>query len=320
MGANQEIRIGRTEWADFSIGGDGQMSGVHFMLQTDSFACYILDLGSSNGTFVNGQPIAAKTTLTDGDQILAGATQFTVRTEGDSPSRASVPASERVAGGSVAALALAARAKGGLTYTAETCASGLTLCRGRIEQIQPQDLAALLGQVTPVYLIVDFKNLGVPPPEALESPDYLFDWFEPVVAAQVSPVVLAQADYLEWPSLVETGWGCDAVVCLFSEQDKAAVFEHLRRAVRVKPRGKGANGSIIGYCWPGVMAMLLSHDQSDFVGKLLSQIDAVLVELPDLPETWQLFGSSRITDVLDRLGFVQEPPEKADREDSENQE
>ena len=60
IGAGQEIRIGRTEWADFAVSGDGQMSDVHFMLKTDNVACYIQDVGSSNGTFVNGQPVVAK--------------------------------------------------------------------------------------------------------------------------------------------------------------------------------------------------------------------------------------------------------------------
>ena len=325
LGAGQEIRIGRTEWADFALSGDGQMSDVHFVLQTDNVACYIQDLGSSNGTHVNGQPLTAKTALTDGDEILAGETRFTVRTEGDTPSRASVPAVEPVAAGIVAvrsraALAQAAGEKGPLTYTVETCTSGLTLCRGLVEQIQPQDLATLLCQISPVYLIVDFKNLGAPPPEALESPDYLFDWFEPAVAAQVSPVVLGQADLLEWPSLVETGWGSDAVICLYSKQDKPTLLEHLRHVIRAKPKRGDISGGMVGYCWPGVMSMLLAHNTPEYIQHLLAGIDSVFVEMPDLPETWQLYGSSQITDVLDQLGFVHEPPEEADREDSENQE
>jgi hypothetical protein len=31
----------------------------------------------------------------------------------------------------------------------------------------------------------------------------------------------------------------------------------------------------------------------------------VLVELPDLPETWQLYGGDCLSGVLTRLGFVE---------------
>ena len=50
---------------------------------------------------------------------------------------------------------------------------------------------------------------------------------------------------------------------------------------------------------------LLSHYPSDAVRELLAGIDAVLLEFPDLPITWQLFGNGRITEMLDACGCVQ---------------
>jgi hypothetical protein len=52
-----------------------------------------------------------------------------------------------------------------------------------------------------------------------------------------------------------------------------------------------------------VLSSLLSHQTPSFVQQLLTGIDAVLVETPDLPETWQLFGTGQILELLDQLGF-----------------
>ena len=320
LGSGQGVKIGRTEWADFSVGEDGHMSGVHFALETDGPACYLIDLESSNGTFLNGQQVPADTkiTLGDGDEILAGQTRFVLHAEGeprrqppaesaDSPTIASAeptavsPASRIPAGAAV----VPPRPAGKLTYAAEKCASGLTLCRGSCDQIPPQDVATLLCQVYPVYLIVDFRNLGTPRPEEIEAVDYLFDWLPPEAADGASPVVLAQTDFLGWPDLVAQGWGADAVVCFYSSLDKPAMLDHLRQAIRAKPQRDDLSGGILGYCWPSVMSMLLAHSPRGLVDRLLSGTEAVLVELPDLPETWQLFGGNQIRGVLEKIGFTE---------------
>jgi len=317
LGAGQELRVGRTEWADFSVPEDGQMSGVHFALETDNTTCYIRDSGSSNGTFVNGRQITERVALSGGDEIRAGQTLFVVHAEGNAaPRTADTPAAARGPDLPQASPAAAPvpflQGEAKVTYTVEKCGSGLTLCRGNIEEISPQELATSLCRVYPVYLIVDFNNLGTPPPGELSSPDYLFDWLEPDAAAMVSPVVLGQTDLLGWPALVEQGWGKDAVICLFSKQDKPALLAHLRQVIRAKPKREDLSGGIVGYCWPSVMAMLLAHGTPEFVQKLLAGIDAVQVELPDLPDTWQLYGSSRLAGELDQLGFVHKSPPATD--------
>ena len=322
LGAGQALKVGRTEWADFTVSHDGHLSGVHFALETDNTNCYIEDLGSSNGTFLNDRPIGEKTALGDGDEIRAGETLFVVRTAGDLSGETVIPASEAAARGVARAPAPAAAPapKGRIkaAYTVETCNSGLTLCRGSIDEIQPAQLAALLSENIPVYLIVDFKNLGSLPPDDLGQPHYLFDWLEPDAAATVSPVVLSQNDSAAWSTLVGEGWGNDAVICLFSKQDKTALLEHLHRCIRAKPDREDLSGGIVGYCWPSVMAMLLAHGTPSYVRRLLAGIDAVLVELPDLPETWQVYGVNQVAELLGRLGLVRQPPEEAASSNSED--
>ena len=318
LGSGQEVKVGRTEWADFSVGEDGHMSGVHFVLRSDGPACCLIDLESSNGTFLNGQqvPTATKITLGDGDVILAGQTNFVLHAQSESLRQTAVEPVESpmVAGAEPMAVSPGSPIPAGaasmpprppkqLTYTAEKCPSGLTLCRGSCDQIPPQDVATLLCQEFPVYLTVDFRNLGAPRPEELEDVDYLFDWLDAEAAAMASPVVLAQTDFLAWPDLVAQGWGADAVVCFYSSLDKPAMLDHLRQAIRAKPQRDDLSGGIVGYCWPSVMSMLLAHGSRDLVDRLLDGTEAVLVELPDLPETWQLFGGNQLRGVLEKIGF-----------------
>jgi len=306
--ADQELRVGRTEWADFAVPQDRLMSGVHFALQADASGCHLTDLGSSNGTMVNDQPVSERMRLRDGDEIQAGETRFAVRVEQDSrgASGATVeiglpPSSARpsVGRGDVAA------ALRNVRFSVETCSSGLMLCRGNVEELPPQDLAGLMARQMPLYLIVDFRKLGMPPPSAGSERSYLFSWLPPEAAA-VSPRVIAAGELDEWPALVAQGWGNDAVVCLFSRQSKPELVAHLQDVARVKGKKGDASSGMLGFCWPSVMAMLLAYAQPALVQRLLVGIEAVLVELPDLPDTWQLYGESRVAQWLEKTGLQPE--------------
>jgi len=315
LGPGQTVQIGRTEWADHSFPEDGRMSSIHLALETDAAGCYVRDLGSTNGTFVGGRRIADRVALRPGDEVLAGQTRFVLQMEGAFPAESPLAGME----GAAAPAAPPGFApipfsppQGGATFTVEKCDSGLTLCRGSNDQIQPADLAVLLCQSCPAYLIVDFRNLGSPPPEELVSRNYLFDWLEPPAAAVASPLLVGQDDLLTWPVLIGQGWGKDAVICLFSKQEKPALLEHLHRSLRAKPQREDMSGGMLGYCWPSVMSMLLAHSPPAMVRQLLSGIDAVLVELPDLPETWQLYGEARVADLLAEVGFSRKAAEHSD--------
>lgn len=312
------LQVGRTEWADHSFPHDGYLSSLHFRLESDESDCYLRDLGSANGTFVNGREVKERVRLSDGDEILAGRTTFVVHVPGAERAQpglvgsAQARPSPRPAAVAPALPMPAARRKA--AFTAEQCDSGLTLCRGSVEELAPGELAVLLSESTPAYLIVDFHHLGEPPPPDLAAPSYLFDWLDPAAVPEVSPIVLGQDDLVTWPMLVDSGWGKDAVVGLFSRQEKPALLEHLRRSCRTKPGDPQPNDPILGYCWPCVLAQLLSHSAADFVQRLLAGIDAVLVEFPELPETWQLYGPRDLVGQLSRLGFELKPAEGGSRD------
>ena len=75
--ANQEfplgdsLRLGRETDNDLVI-PDGKVSRHHARIERQGTQYQITDLGSSNGTLVNGERIAAPTALADGDMLLIG--------------------------------------------------------------------------------------------------------------------------------------------------------------------------------------------------------------------------------------------------------
>ena len=83
----QLARVGRTEWADFSVPADPAMSEVHFSVECGPRDCRLRALGSS-ATLVNGEPVA-DSVLRSGDQVTAGATTFEVQIQADIAGNAS---------------------------------------------------------------------------------------------------------------------------------------------------------------------------------------------------------------------------------------
>ncbi|QEG20330.1 EAL domain-containing protein [Mariniblastus fucicola] len=71
------FRIGRREGFDLCL-NCRNVSGLHAELLQEGNQLLIEDLNSTNGTFVNGSKIRARTTLKDGDTVQFGQSTFTV--------------------------------------------------------------------------------------------------------------------------------------------------------------------------------------------------------------------------------------------------
>jgi hypothetical protein len=72
------LRIGRTAKSDYALGEDSYLSGQHFAIENDGSEARARDLGSSNGTFVNGERVVSENVLREGDSLTAGGSTFTI--------------------------------------------------------------------------------------------------------------------------------------------------------------------------------------------------------------------------------------------------
>jgi hypothetical protein len=78
LAPGQPLRVGRNPKADHPFPNDKLMSGLHFAIDYGEKGCRLLDLQSSNGTFLNGVRVK-EATLASGDEIRAGTTVFVIR-------------------------------------------------------------------------------------------------------------------------------------------------------------------------------------------------------------------------------------------------
>lgn len=74
----RQIIVGRSQKCDYRI-SDELMGRTHFALEWADNGLFIRDLGSTNGTAVNGVRLQNKRKLTSGDTIYAGSTKLILR-------------------------------------------------------------------------------------------------------------------------------------------------------------------------------------------------------------------------------------------------
>lgn len=74
-------RTWRNQTVDLDLTPDHTVSRRHARLSTENGACWIEDLGSTGGTWVNGQKITVKTRLASTDTIVLGQTALQVLTQ-----------------------------------------------------------------------------------------------------------------------------------------------------------------------------------------------------------------------------------------------
>ncbi len=73
------VTIGRGSWMDISLHWDEGASRLHARLEPVGDDWTVVDDGTSrNGTFLNGERIAGRRRLDDGDELLIGATRLRV--------------------------------------------------------------------------------------------------------------------------------------------------------------------------------------------------------------------------------------------------
>ena len=68
--------VGRSSTSDVVLKSDGYASGRHAQLTRHGGLLYVEDLGSTNGTFVNGRKTVGATPVRNGDNVRIGSTTF----------------------------------------------------------------------------------------------------------------------------------------------------------------------------------------------------------------------------------------------------
>src|SRR4051812_20800642 len=100
---DQPFYVGRTETAFLAIPNDRKMAPSHFVLECTKEGCWVRDLSTRFGTFVNGEKVA-RSPLKPGDTITAGESEFLVgldraaAPEQAKPAAARAPAAAAVPG------------------------------------------------------------------------------------------------------------------------------------------------------------------------------------------------------------------------------
>src|SRR5919112_3638826 len=79
----QELQIGRSAGAEGRRGDDPEISRQHARFSRDAQGQLVVeDLGSTNGTYVNGQRISGQQVLNPGDTVQMGRSTITVEAGG----------------------------------------------------------------------------------------------------------------------------------------------------------------------------------------------------------------------------------------------
>src|SRR4051812_5134755 len=73
----RRLTIGKLDSCTLSLAHDPTVSRMHALLENYGSAWSIRDLGSRNGTYVNGQKITAERLLRAGDQLRLGTSRLT---------------------------------------------------------------------------------------------------------------------------------------------------------------------------------------------------------------------------------------------------
>ena len=71
-----ETNLGRSSASDVILKSDDYASGRHAKLTRHGGLLYVEDLGSTNGTFVNGSKTVGATPVRNGDNVRVGSTTF----------------------------------------------------------------------------------------------------------------------------------------------------------------------------------------------------------------------------------------------------
>lgn len=290
---------------------DDRLSRLHFRICPEGPNWRIEDLRSRNGIKVQGKEVQV-CLLNDGDVINAGKLTFRVNLNsmgklsgtGSVSSAMLTPAlsSDVNPDGAFEIASKASRGRLGMSCVAERGESGQTYFLGEFGKLSPAELLLALRQsrtLRKCWLVLDQSRFETPLPESLvETAKPIVDWLGPDYASSVSPrlIELTEAPFPEWEPFFNDAWGQDVVYVIFSELPEEELLTVLRKSAH---QGK----AIAGVLWPSVLSYMLLKGQAGPASDVMAGASALLIELPDLLENWQLVGPDTLQKSLQKLGM-----------------
>jgi hypothetical protein len=86
IGVNRSFFVGRSGINNLSF-DDDKMSRQHFVIEAEDGAYFLTDLGTTNGTYLNGVPVKNRRKIAGNDVITAGREKFVFRVKGNAGQR-----------------------------------------------------------------------------------------------------------------------------------------------------------------------------------------------------------------------------------------
>lgn len=276
----QSMTVGGTLAAQFTVRNDAAMSPVHFTVECLPQEVRIRDLASKSGTLVNGKAVESAS-LHDGDVILSGATTFAVNVDYAPDAAQDLAAFEMC--------------------VACPCANGVTVYRSEEGGAATLDIALRLAEELPLYLVVDYRKLGLRPPKGAT---YLMDWLPRALVAEHSPVVVSRRDVGDFDTLFANVWSLDAAVCLYSELNRAELLGRLRIAARGQHRASAVANPrhMLGAMHPSELKSVIPQADAAYTEFLFSGVAAMLLE-GSTPKRWELLTGGECERVLNSAGL-----------------
>ncbi|MBX3444913.1 MAG: hypothetical protein KF774_21110 [Planctomyces sp.] len=291
LSARQQVRVGRTEWAEFCVPDDRSMADVQFVLECGGRGCRIRNLSGDRPLWVNGMRVEQHS-LVHGDLIRAGSTEFLVTIQ---------LASEEVPG----MLPLASRSFDShprVAYRAVGDGPEDLVCfTGRREECAADVLAARLQAEHALYVLLHRERVDDAlwqAAKAGEAPQPDETGVDPVGLSLPGPeleiAIVGPRAPLDRLELIRSHWDRGAATLLFSGREEPGVRQLLRER------------TFLSLHPPELAARLLQWrsrmSPTDFDG-----IAALL--LPMSETHWGVFASPRFRPLWERLGLG-DPPEQ----------
>lgn len=273
----KQVCVGRSAQADFAFSKDSFISATHFLLENDDDSCWVTDLNSRNGTYVNGRRVK-RSQLNNGDTIMAGHTVFLVqlKTEDAEIDRDAASHFSRTRDEDV---------------TPEPITSDITYEELVARNCQDRLLQMLRERFQPLYAVLDQEADKKLLARVYNDPQFesLAGDSEKTAAAQPK-LYLARlfGDSSLLDMLVHEGWGRNLGIYLTYSGGLHDLTQHLHGLLEIK---RSSTGGKFRYYDPQVLREYLKNCTSEEAERCLGPIQNVLLENANGQEVLQFSRS-----------------------------